>query len=93
MFGTQLVNVKSERGSVQIKIGGGYQPISEFLDQNTGKELEKYECKDPLKRMGDNLSPEHTFAESKSASKSMMMRRADSKATIQTSATKTAKRR
>ena len=50
MFGTQLVNVKSERGSVQVKIGGGYQPIGEFLDQNTGKELEKYECKDPMRR-------------------------------------------
>ena len=48
LFGTQLVNIKSERGSVQIKIGGGYQPIGEFLDQNTGKELEKFECKDPL---------------------------------------------
>ena len=88
LFGTQLVNVKSERGSVQVKIGGGYQPIGEFLDQNTGKELEKYECKDPLKRLGDNLGLDHpTLEQTRSMSKSM--KRLDSKATIRTSATKT----
>ena len=77
LFGSKLVNVKSERGSIQIKIGGGYQPIGEFLDQNTEKELEKFECKDPLKRLGDSLN--QTL--DKSLSKSVMQR-ADSKATI-----------
>ena len=35
LFGSSLVNIKCERNNLQIKIGGGYQPIGEFLDTNT----------------------------------------------------------
>ena len=86
LFGSQLVNVKCERNNLQVKIGGGYQPISEFLDANTPKELEKFECKDPLKRLGDHLSIDNQTLD-KNLSKSM--KRLDSKATVRTSATKT----
>ena len=47
-FGTRSLMLKVMRGSIQIKIGGGYQPIDEFLPQALPVELEKLERKDPL---------------------------------------------
>ena len=41
------------RGSIQIKIGGGYQPIEEFLLAALPVELEKLERKDPLKKVSE----------------------------------------
>ena len=46
--------LKVMRGSIQIKIGGGYQPIEEFLPAALPVELEKLERKDPLKKVTEN---------------------------------------
>ena len=50
-FGSRTLNLKIMRGSIQIKIGGGYQPIDEFLLAALPVELEKLERKDPLKKV------------------------------------------
>ena len=49
-FGSRKVMVKVERDKIQIKVGGGYLSIDEFLDQYTPAELEKIERRDPLKK-------------------------------------------
>ena len=86
LFGSSLVNIKCERHHLQIKIGGGYQAIGDFLDTHTAQELAKYECKNPLLKVGDNQSSlNHTM--DKSMSKSI--RHADSKSTVRTSVAKT----
>ena len=40
-FGSKRIMVKVERDKIQIKVGGGYLSIDEFLDQYTPVELEK----------------------------------------------------
>merc|ERR1712051_871555 len=42
-FGSRRVMVKVERGKIQIKVGGGFLSIDEFLDQYTPVELERLE--------------------------------------------------
>ena len=45
--------VKVERNSIQVKVGGGYLSIDEFLDQYSAVELERFGRKDPLRRSQD----------------------------------------
>ena len=52
-FGSRRVLVKVERDKIQIKVGGGFLSIDEFLDQYTPLELEKLERRDPLKRISE----------------------------------------
>ena len=46
-----------DKGKINIRVGGGYLSIDEFLDQYTPAELEKLERMDPLKRLSDASSP------------------------------------
>ena len=55
-FGSRRVMVKVERGKIQIKVGGGYLSIDEFLDQYTPVELERLERNDPLKRFSERVA-------------------------------------
>ena len=58
------------RGSIQIKIGGGYQPIEEFVPAALPVELEKLERKDPLKRVTDpsgSVAAPHSAYDNKSS--------------------------
>ena len=55
-FGSRRVMVKVERDKIQIKVGGGYLSIDEFLDQYTPAELEKLERRDPLKRFTERVA-------------------------------------
>ena len=55
-FGSRRVMVKVERDKIQIKVGGGYLSIDEFLDQYTPVELEKLERRDPLKRFSEKVA-------------------------------------
>ena len=48
--------VKVERDKIQIKVGGGFLSIDEFLDQYTPAELEKLERRDPLKRFTERVA-------------------------------------
>ena len=60
-FGSRRVMVKVERDKIQIKVGGGYLSIDEFLDQYTPVELEKLERKDPLKRFNEKIAVQKTL--------------------------------
>ena len=55
-FGSKRIMVKVERDKIQIKVGGGYLSIDEFIDQYTPAELEKLERRDPLKRFTDRVA-------------------------------------
>ena len=55
-FGSRKVMVKVERDKIQIKVGGGYLSIDEFLDQYTPAELEKIERRDPLKKQSERVT-------------------------------------
>jgi len=61
-FGSRRVMVKVERDKIQIKVGGGYLSIDEFLDQYTPVELEKLERRDPLKRFTERVAVQKVIA-------------------------------
>ena len=42
-FGSKRITVKVERDTIQVKVGGGYLTIDEFLDTYTSVELERIE--------------------------------------------------
>ena len=62
-FGTRKVMVKVERGKIQIKVGGGFLSIDEFLDQYTPSELERLERVDPLKRFSEHVAVQKTLGD------------------------------
>ena len=55
-FGTKRVEVRVTKGKIMIRVGGGYIPIDEFLNQYTPLELEKLERRDPLKRFAEKVA-------------------------------------
>jgi len=60
-FGTKRVYVRCVRDKIEIKVGGGYLSLDEFLDQYTPAELEKLERKDPMRRMTDRIALQKTI--------------------------------
>lgn len=60
-FGSRRIAVKVERDKINIRVGGGYLSIDEFLDQYTPLELEKIERKDPLKRFSEKIVVQKTL--------------------------------
>mmetsp|Transcript_93337 Transcript_93337/g.128577 ORF Transcript_93337/g.128577 Transcript_93337/m.128577 type:complete len:94 (+) Transcript_93337:393-674(+) len=60
-FGTKRVAVKVEKDKINIRVGGGYLSLDEFLDQYTPAELEKLERKDPLKRFSEKVAVQKTI--------------------------------
>ena len=59
-FGSRKILVKVEKNKIQIKVGGGYLGIDEFLDQYTPAELEKVERRDPLKKFSEKVALQKT---------------------------------
>ena len=55
-FGSKRVYVKVDKDKINVRVGGGYLSIDEFLDQYTPTELEKLERKDPLKRFSQKVA-------------------------------------
>jgi len=55
-FGSKRIAVKVEKDKINIRVGGGYLTIDEFLDQYTPGELEKLERKDPMKRFSQKVA-------------------------------------
>lgn len=55
-FGSKRVYVKVDKDRINVRVGGGYLSIDEFLDQYTPTELEKLERKDPLKRFSEKVA-------------------------------------
>ena len=60
-FGTKRVFVKCARDKIEIKVGGGFLSIDEFLDQYTPSELQILERKDPMRRMTDRVALQKTI--------------------------------
>ena len=60
-FGTKKVYVKCVKDKIEIKVGGGFLSLDEFLDQYTPVELEKLERKDPVRRMTDRIALQKTL--------------------------------
>ena len=60
-FGTKRVYVKCVKDKIEIKVGGGFLSLDEFLDQYTPVELEKLERKDPLKRFSEKVAIRKTI--------------------------------
>ena len=88
-FGSRRILVKVERDKIQIKVGGGFLGIDEFLDQYTPAELEKLERKDPLKKVTENnQSIDETRSVNKSVNKSATLGRLPSKVSNATSPAK-----
>ena len=61
VFGSKRVMVKVERDKIQIKVGGGYLSIDEFLDRYTPEELARLERKDPLKKFSEKVAVQKTI--------------------------------
>jgi len=55
-FGTKRVAVKVDKDKINIRVGGGFLSLDEFLDQYTPTELEKLERKDPLRRFNEKVA-------------------------------------
>ena len=69
-FGSKRIMVKVERDKIQIKVGGGYLSIDEFIDQYTPVELEKLERRDPLRRFTERVAVQKTIANASANEKS-----------------------
>jgi hypothetical protein len=55
-FGTKKIYVRVDNDRINIRVGGGFLSIDEFLDQYTPSELQKLERKDPLKRFNEKVA-------------------------------------
>ena len=55
-FGTKKVYVRVDHDKINIRVGGGFLSIDEFLDQYTPNELEKLERNNPLKRFSEQVA-------------------------------------
>jgi len=55
-FGSKRVMVKIDNDKINIRVGGGFLSIDEFLDQYTPEELQKLERKDPMKRFNEKMT-------------------------------------
>ena len=88
LYGTRRVTIQVMRGKPQIKIGGGFMPIDDFIEQHGPKELELLETRDPLNK-APAAANQSAMNETMSVAAGKSMKRLDSKATVKTSATKT----
>ena len=59
-FGTKRVAIRVDKDKINIRVGGGYLAIDEFLDQYTPVELEKLERKDPLTKLSSRIAVQAT---------------------------------
>ena len=55
-FGSKRIAIKVDKDKINIRVGGGYLSIDEFLDQYTPLELEKLERKDHLRRFSEKVA-------------------------------------
>ena len=59
-FGSKRVAIRVDKDKINIRVGGGYLAIDEFLDQYTPGELEKLERKDPLRQFSQKVAVQKT---------------------------------
>lgn len=55
-FGTKRVAVRVDKDKINIRVGGGYLSIDEFLDQYTPPEMEKLERNNPMKKFTEKVA-------------------------------------
>ncbi len=55
-FGSKRVCVRVDKDKINIRVGGGYLSLDEFLDIYTPQELERLERKDPLKKFSEKVA-------------------------------------
>jgi len=61
-FGSKKVHIHVQNGNkIQIRVGGGFQSIDEFLDQYMPVELAKIERRDPIKRYSEKVALQKTI--------------------------------
>ena len=60
-FGTKRVAVRVDKDRINIRVGGGFLSIDEFLDQYTPAELEKLERKNPMKKFTEKVAVQKTL--------------------------------
>ena len=60
-FGTKRIYVRVDKDKINIRVGGGFLSIDEFLDQYTPAELEKLERKDPLRKFSEKVAVQKTI--------------------------------
>lgn len=60
-FGTKRVAVRVDKDKINIRVGGGYLSIDEFLDQYTPPELEKLERNNPMKKFNEKVAVQKTL--------------------------------
>ena len=48
--------VKCVKDKIEIRVGGGFLSLDEFLDQYTPTELAALERKDPMRRLTDRIA-------------------------------------
>ena len=66
-FGSKKICVKVEQGKINIRVGGGYMYIDEFLGQYTTIELEKA-IREGIDPMGGQNSPMRAPAQCRNSS-------------------------
>jgi len=68
-FGSKKVCIKVDNGKINIRIGGGYMRINEFLEKYTTIELEK-SIRDGIDPLGGDK--QHPFTRSDSPPKKLL---------------------
>lgn len=53
MFGTKRVNIRVDNNNINVRVGGGYLSIDEFIEQYTPSEVERMLRMDPNKKYSD----------------------------------------
>lgn len=61
-FGSKRVFVKIDKNRINVRVGGGYLSIDEFLDQYTPIELEKIERNSPVKKFNERVAVNKSIA-------------------------------
>ena len=54
-FGAKRVAVRCDKDKINVRVGGGYLSIDEFLDQYTPTEMTKIDRKSPVRRMNERM--------------------------------------
>ena len=73
-FGTKRVMVKCVKDKIEIRVGGGYLSLDEFLDQYTPAEIAAFERQDPLIRFSSKVAIQKTITDKEGYEKSPVRR-------------------
>jgi hypothetical protein len=55
------VCVRVDKDKINIRVGGGYLSLDEFLDIYTPSEIERLDRKDPLKKFSEKVAIQKTL--------------------------------